>query len=160
MKQVFFVCSLIFLSVLKINAQNDYYEISLKGLEPKKAFQFYKQKIGEIIELNIEKTPALKNEILLNFKQREKDSTGIGVTYWLNKNGKLNPYLFGSSIKRNTSAFLELKNTLLNISVRYQDVKKIVNDPEGKQIKLFINFRKEKGIRFLSIKTKRKKISF
>ena len=128
---------------LTINAQNSVYQISLKKQSTKKALEFYQNKISEIIQLNLEKSNHLKQEIYNRFTNNKKDSLHTIVTYWLQNNGKIHPFLFGATFKRNTPAFNELKNIVSNIQIPQSDIYKLNPAPQGRQIFVTMNFKKD-----------------
>jgi len=133
----------LFLFCLHTLAQNNiFYDIPLGNRYGEKAIEHYQNKVSEILSYKIETSNHIKKALLKEVTTRETDSVGIGITYWLQSNGVVLPYLFGATFRRGTEEFLELKRLATKFKLSKKDFQKISKDPNGTQITIYCNYRK------------------
>lgn len=137
---LFIIC---FYSYITVVCQNNiYYDISLKGKSQSEAFGFYSNRIAEILSYKLETTRYLKKRLLKETIETKSDTVNFVATYWCQENGVILPYMFGSSLGRETLAHKELKEILSRFRVSAEDMKKLTRLPNGDQAIVYFNYRK------------------
>jgi|GEM_PF-2764014 len=94
MKSVLFSIIISFFTIT-INAQKGFfYKISFENQSEKKALDYYKDKIREIVSYKLQTSKYLKLYLINESFNSKKDGIYFMMTYWLQDNGKISPYLF------------------------------------------------------------------
>ena len=148
MKNILYKLICIILFVNNCFAQEDKREIliNIKNCNEENFWQCYKDEVTLRIAQKL--TKGATREALINLSER--DTVHLKFTYWLQKNGKIYPGLFGCSFERNTPEFNELYWIVDATKLETENLpKKVILPNEGKQLFLNIDFRKiesSKGI--------------
>ena len=143
MKIVLF--ALIIIASITANSQQSiFYDISLKNESSTTAFNKYSSEIAKILSYKIESSKHLKKRLLQESFNTKSDTVSFIATYWCQENGVVLPYMFGSSLTRETPAHKELKKILSRFRISPKDMKKLTRFTGGDQVHLFFNYRKVK----------------
>lgn len=122
--------------------QNIFYDIPIGNRYGQKAFEHFHSETSKILSYKIERSKYLKKRLLQESFNTKSDTVSFIATYWCQENGVVLPYMFGSSLGRETAAHVELKKILSRFKISPEDMKKLTRFRNGDQVVLRFNYRK------------------